>query len=97
MILAKILDNKGQVDTFILDFEIPFDNPLINPLKVNYSAIASCWKRSEVRLGYSLVGCPTGHHSWSFAILVEYLRILTCVRGRNSVKIIYLTIYYNLP
>ena len=25
--LAKILDNKGQVDTFILDFEKAFDNP----------------------------------------------------------------------
>ena len=24
---AKILDNKGQVDTFILDFEKAFDTP----------------------------------------------------------------------
>ena len=24
---AKILDNRGQVDTFILDFEKAFDNP----------------------------------------------------------------------
>ena len=31
----KILDNKGQVDTFILDFEKTFDNPLpvMNSLK----------------------------------------------------------------
>ena len=31
---AKMLDNKGQVDTFILDFEKAFDNPLMNSLKV---------------------------------------------------------------
>ena len=33
---AKILDNKGQVDTFILEFENEFDTPHINSLKVNY-------------------------------------------------------------
>ena len=27
---AKILDNQGQVDTFILDFEKAFDTPLMN-------------------------------------------------------------------
>ena len=32
---AKILDNRGQVDTFILDFEKAFDTPHINSLKVN--------------------------------------------------------------
>ena len=32
---AKILDNKGQVDTFILDFEKAFDTPHMNSLKVN--------------------------------------------------------------
>ena len=32
---AKILDNKGQVDTFILDFEKAFDTPYMNSLKVN--------------------------------------------------------------
>ena len=32
---AKILDNKGQVDTFILDFEKAFDTAHMNPLKVN--------------------------------------------------------------
>ena len=36
---AKILDNKGQVDTFILDFEKTFekafDTPHMNSLKVN--------------------------------------------------------------
>ena len=32
--LARILDNKGQVDTFILDFEKAFDTPHMNSLKV---------------------------------------------------------------
>ena len=33
---AKILDNKGQVDTFILDFEKPFDTPTsVSSLIVN--------------------------------------------------------------
>ena len=33
---AKILDNKGQVDTFILDFEKAFDTPPhMNSLRVN--------------------------------------------------------------
>ena len=30
---AKIFDNRGQVDTFILDFEKAFDTPLLNSLK----------------------------------------------------------------
>ena len=30
---AKIFDNRGQVDTFILDFEKAFDTPLMNFLK----------------------------------------------------------------
>ena len=36
---AKILDNKGQVGAFKLDFEKPFDNPLMNSLKVKFSAL----------------------------------------------------------
>ena len=36
---AKILDNQGQVDTFILDFEKAFDTPLMNFLKANYLAM----------------------------------------------------------
>ena len=31
---AKILHNKGQEDTFILDFEKAFDTPHMNSLKV---------------------------------------------------------------
>ena len=32
---AKILDNKGQVDTFILDFEKAFAHTNVNSLRVN--------------------------------------------------------------
>ena len=32
---AKILDNKGQVDTFILDFEKAFNTPHMNSFRVN--------------------------------------------------------------
>ena len=39
---AKILDNRGQVDTFILDFEKAFDTPPpphMNSLKANCLAM----------------------------------------------------------
>ena len=36
---AKILDNRGQVDTFILDFEKAFDTPLMISLKANCLAM----------------------------------------------------------
>ena len=36
---AKILDNKGPVDTFILDFEKTFDTPLMSSSKVNCLAM----------------------------------------------------------
>ena len=36
---AKLLDNRGQIDTFILDFEKAFDNPLMNSLKANCLAV----------------------------------------------------------
>ena len=35
----KILDNQGQVDTFILEFEIALDTPLKNFLKTNCLAM----------------------------------------------------------
>ena len=35
----KILDNRGQVDTFIFDFEKAFDNPLMNSFKANGSVM----------------------------------------------------------
>ena len=36
---ARILDYKGQVNAFILDFEEAFDTPLMNSLKLNCSAM----------------------------------------------------------
>ena len=36
---AKILDNRGQVDTFILDFEKAFDTPPHELLKANCLAM----------------------------------------------------------
>ena len=39
--LTKILDNRGHVDTFILDFEKAFDTPLMNSLKANCLAMES--------------------------------------------------------
>ena len=38
---AKILDNRRQVDTFILDFKKAFDTPLMNSLKANCLAMES--------------------------------------------------------
>ena len=38
---AKLLDNREQVDTFILDFEKAFDTPLMNSLKANCLAMES--------------------------------------------------------
>ena len=38
---AKILDNQGQVDTFILDFEKAFDTPPPFPPLMNFSK-ANC-------------------------------------------------------
>ena len=36
---AEILDNGGQVDTFILDFEKAFDTPRMNYLNANCMSI----------------------------------------------------------
>ena len=38
---AKTLDNRGQADTFKLDFEKAFDNPFMNSLKANCLAMES--------------------------------------------------------
>ena len=38
---AKLLNNRGQVDTVILDFEKAFDTPLMNSLKANCLAMES--------------------------------------------------------
>ena len=78
---AKILDNRGQVDTFILDFEKAFDTPPHELLKSKlwnrwqdiemdrfFSLLASCCKWSKI-LGSGFVGCPPGHRAWSLVIL----------------------------
>ena len=36
---AKILVSRGQVDTFILDFEKAFDTPFMNSLKADCLAM----------------------------------------------------------
>ena len=38
---AELLDSKGQVSTFILDFEKAFDSSLMNSLKANCLAMES--------------------------------------------------------
>ena len=38
---TKLLDNRGQVDTFILDFEKAFDTSFMNSLKANCLAMES--------------------------------------------------------
>ena len=81
---AKILNNGGQVDTFILDFEKAFDTPPHGFLKSKlwhrwedaemdrfFSVLqttASCCKRSKIRLGPGFVWCPTGHCPWSLVV-----------------------------
>ena len=44
---AKILDNKGQVYTFILDFEKAFETPHMNFLRVNCLVMELVVKHSE--------------------------------------------------
>ena len=41
---AKILDNKGQVDIFIFDFEKAFDTPLHDLLKSKPFSYGICGK-----------------------------------------------------
>ena len=88
---AKILDNKRQVDTFVLDFEKAFNTPPNKLLKSNLFSYGIggttlkcidsflCFRQQRVvvdrvKSDWTLcfVGCPTGHGSWSFAILIVY-------------------------
>ena len=75
---AKILDNRGQVDTFILDFEKAFDTPPHERLKSKlfsygfFSLLQTttcCCKWSKIWLGSGFVGCPPGHRSWFLVVL----------------------------
>ena len=79
---AKILDNRGQVDTFILDFEkaFHFDTPPHELLKSKLFSYGiggktlkwSCCKWGKIWLGSSFVWCPPGHRSWSLVVLSVY-------------------------
>ena len=70
---AKILDNEGQVDTFILDFEEAFDTP---PHQLLKSKLFGCGiggkTRSKFGLGPGFVWCPTGHCPWSLFIFFDH-------------------------
>ena len=61
---AKILDNTGQVDTFILDFEKAFDTPLMNSLKANCLAM-DWWQNIEIDRFFSLLQTTTSCCKWS--------------------------------
>ena len=81
---AKILDNRGQVDIFILDFEKAFDTPPHELLKSKLFSYGIggktlkwinsflCFRQQRVVngvLGSGFVGCPPGHRSWSLVVL----------------------------
>ena len=81
---AKILDNEGQVDTFMLDFEKAFDTPPHELLKSklfgcgiggktlkwidSFCATDKSCKQSNIGLGLSFVWCSTGHCPWSLVV-----------------------------
>ena len=58
---AKILDNRGQVDTFILDFEKAFDTPPHELLKSTLFSYGIS--------GKTLKWIDSGHRSWSLVVL----------------------------
>ena len=49
------LDNRRQVDTFILDFEKAFDTPLMNSLKANCLAMESVARHFSFALDNELL------------------------------------------
>ena len=74
------MDNRGQVDTFILDFVKAFETPP-HELKrklfgygIDGKTTTSCCKWSKIRLGPSFVGCPPGHFSWSLVVFSLHIR-----------------------
>ena len=72
---AKISNNRGQVDTFILDFEKAFDTPpheLLKSKLFSYGIDGKTLKWIDSFLcfrGSGFVGCPPGHRSWSLVVL----------------------------
>ena len=61
---AKILDNRGQVDTFILDFERHLIHTLMNSLKANCLAMDR-WQDIEMNRFFSLLQTTTSCCKWS--------------------------------
>ena len=52
---AKILDNEGQVDTFILDFEKAFDTPPHELLKSKLFWLRHRWEDTEINRAFSVL------------------------------------------
>ena len=105
------MDNKGQVDTFILDSEKGFDTPPYELLKSKLFSLEICVKtlkwadfsrasdnsellkteKSQIWLQFQ---CPTGYHSWSFAVLItvtfEHMRSFVKMKssriGKNTLS-----------
>ena len=61
---AKILDNRGQVDTFILDFEKAFETPSWTPLKQTVE-LWNRWQDIEIDRFFSLLQTTTSCCKWS--------------------------------
>ena len=84
---AKVLDNHGQVDTFILDFEKAFDTPphaLLKSKLFSYGIGGTTLKCIKVfqkqqgsgewcyiKLRSCCVWCPSGHFSWSLVVFLN--------------------------
>ena len=62
---AKILDNRGQVDTFILDFEKAFDTPPHELLKSKLFSYRIGGKDIEMDRFFSLLQTTTSCCKWS--------------------------------
>ena len=60
---AKILDNRGQVDTFILDFEKAFDTPPHELLKSKLFSYR--WQNIEMDRFFSLFQTTPSCCKWS--------------------------------
>ena len=62
---AKILDNRGQVDTFILDFEKAFDTPPHELLKSKLFSYGIGGKTLKMDRFFSLLQTTTSCCKWS--------------------------------
>ena len=95
---AKILDKKGKVDTFILDFEKAFDNPPHELLKsklfsYGIGGMDKCFSMLQTAKGSGLLlkkqlikdRCA---QSWNmevlFGILIRLIRLTICFHGVST-------------